>query len=162
ADALRDLAPQLVARAIDQEQGAAVRFHHAGRRLDDQLQQAIEVALGDQRLGRIEDAAELPHPLFKTVHGRTLPSARTHSGGSHRRLRAYFCVGSLIDPATRRASFAPLRISPAGRTNGRGWPLPRNARRAVCTRRWVPRRAEIGRTASPRAHRWRGRRGTAW
>jgi hypothetical protein len=76
ADALRDLAPQLAALVVDEEERAAVGLHHPGGGADDQLQQTIEVALGDQRLRNIEDSSELLDPLAKLLHrARSIPAA---------------------------------------------------------------------------------------
>src|SRR5205085_1465049 len=55
ADALGDLAPQLAFRLVDEEEGAAIGLDHAGGRLNDELEQPIEIALGDESLRHLED-----------------------------------------------------------------------------------------------------------
>ena len=76
ADALRHLGPQLAALAIDEEQRAAVGLDHPRRGVDDQLQQPIEIALGDERFRDVEDASELLDALLKPVHRASIASAR--------------------------------------------------------------------------------------
>jgi PAS domain S-box-containing protein len=65
---LRDLAPQLAAVAVDEEERAAIGVDHARGGVHDELEQAIEIALRDQRLGDIEDATQLFDALLKLVH----------------------------------------------------------------------------------------------
>jgi hypothetical protein len=43
--------------------------------VDDQFQQAIEIALGDQRLGDVEDSPQLLDALLKTIHPASITSA---------------------------------------------------------------------------------------
>ena len=76
ADALRHLGPQLAALAIDEEQRAAVGLDHPRRGVDDQLQQPIEIALGDERFRDVEDPSELLDALLKPVHRASIASAR--------------------------------------------------------------------------------------
>src|SRR5207248_8111563 len=111
ADPLGDLAPQLVALAVDEEERAAIRLHDAGRGQDDELEQAIEIALGDQRLRDVEDAAELPHPFLEPVHGgdstiRSLARGRPTPPPVRlpARRSARITSGSAYTPRTRRAS----------------------------------------------------------
>jgi len=44
--------------------------------VDDQLQQPIEIALGDERFRDVEDPSELLDALLKPVHRASIASAR--------------------------------------------------------------------------------------
>jgi len=43
--------------------------------VDDQLQQSVEIALGNERLGYVEDAAELLDALLEPVRRASIASA---------------------------------------------------------------------------------------
>ncbi len=53
---------------IDEEERAAVCVHHARGGLDDEVQQPVEIALGNQRFRDFENTAESLDALLELVH----------------------------------------------------------------------------------------------
>ena len=108
AQPLRHLGPQLAALAVDEEQGAAVGFDDARAGVDDQLEQPVEVPLGDEGFGDLENPAELLDALLQPVHGAE-HSIRSVGGvckTAHSKVRSRRASSHLSGSTYRRASVA--------------------------------------------------------